>query len=150
MTVFLILLGIVVVAIGIVVVAGKYQSRMDKKVAETADWLECEAMIQDAVVERFDKYRDYPSFAFSYVVHGEYFSGRFFLKADSEQSDGLIKTLLNRKFPVQYDPDHPSEWYLAEATIDGYEVIQKMSADYPVGGPYGSGGDEPIDLHLNG
>jgi hypothetical protein len=151
MAIFFILLGIVAVAIGIVVVAGKYESRTDKKVADTADWLETEATIQDAVVERLDKYTSYPSFAFSYAVHGEYFSGRFFLKANSEQSDELIKILLHRKFPVQYDPDNLSVSYIAEATIEGYEIIQKLGCDYPSDtGPYRSDGDEPIDLHLNG
>jgi hypothetical protein len=34
-----------------------------------------------------------PGFAFSYSVRGEYLSGKFFLKANQEQSDELVKTL---------------------------------------------------------
>lgn len=149
MIVWLIILGIAALGIGIVVGAGKYESRIDKDVADTADWLETEATIQDAVIERLDKYTWYPGFAFSYSVRGEYFSGRFFLKADEKQSAELLKTLVNRKFPVQYDPDSLSAWYIAEATIAGCEIVQRLSPDYPPEtGPYRSDGDEPIDLHL--
>jgi hypothetical protein len=149
MIVWLIVLGIVAAGIGIVVGTGRYESRIDKDVADTADWLESEALIQDAVVEQIDKYTWYPSFAFSYSVRGEYFSGRFFLKANQRQSDELLNTLLNQKFPVQYDPNDPSAWYIAESTISGYEIIQRLSPDYPPEtGPYRSDGGEPIDLHL--
>jgi hypothetical protein len=123
---------------------------MDKDVAYTADWLEAKATIQDAAVERLDKYTWYPSFAFSYSVNDEYFSGRFFLKVDQEQSEELVKTLLKHEFAVQYDPNNPSAWYIADATIAGYEIIQKLSPGYPSdAGPYRSDGDQPIDLHLD-
>jgi hypothetical protein len=147
---WLIVFGIVAVGIGIVVGIRMHESRIDDDIANTADWLETKATIQDAVVERINKYTWYPSFAFSYSVHDEYFSGRFFLKADQQQSDELIKTLLNQEFQVQYDPNNPSAWYIAEATIAGYEIIQRLSPDYPPEtGPYRSDGDQPIDLHLD-
>jgi hypothetical protein len=150
MIVWLIALGIVAVVISIVVGNRMYENRVDEDVANTADWLETKAIIQDAVVERLDKYTWYPSFAFSFTVRGEYYSGRFFLKADVRQSEELVKTLLNQEFPVQYDPNNPSAWYIAEATIAGFEIIQKLSSDYPADtGPYRSDGDEPIDLHLD-
>jgi len=142
MIVWLIVLGIFVLLIGIVVGTRILQSRADKNVAETATWLETEATIQSAVMERIDKYTMYPNFAFSYAVNDEYFSGRFFLKADEERSDELMKTLRNRKIPIQYDPRNPSDWYIAEANIDGHEVIQNA-------GTYGSGDYESIDLNLN-
>ncbi|MGH9560812.1 MAG: hypothetical protein ACRD3S_05090 [Terracidiphilus sp.] len=150
MIVWLIALGIVAVGIGIVIGTGMFESKIDKAIADTADWLDTEATIQDAVAERLDRYISYPSFAFSYSVQGEYFSGMFFLKADEKQADELIKTLLQRKFPVQYDPDNPSAWYIENANMEGYEILQKLSADYPPDiGPYRSDGDQPIDLHLD-
>jgi hypothetical protein len=150
MIVWLIGLGIVAIGIGVVIGTQIFESRKDKDVADTADWLQTEATIQNAAVERLDKYRSYPSFAFSYSVNGEYYSGRFFLKADEEQSDELVKALLNQKFPVQYDPSSPSAWYIADANIAGYEIIQKLSPDYPSDiGPYRSEGDAPIDLNLS-
>jgi hypothetical protein len=151
MIVWLLILGIVAIGIGVVVGTSIYEGRIDRKIADTADWLETEATIQDAVVERLDKYTYYPGFAFSYSVGGEYFSGRFFLKTTDEQSDELLKSLLQHKFPVQYDPRNPSAWYIAQTTMEGCEIIQKLSTDYPPdSGPYRSDGDEPIDLHLNG
>ena len=150
MIVWLIALGIVLVGVSIVVGTGMYESRVDKEIADTADWLETEATIQKAVIERLDKYTWYPGFAFSYSIGGEYHSGKFFLKADQEQSEELIRDLLGYKFPVQYDPSDPSAWYIAEATISGYEIIQKFSTEYPPdAGPYSSDGGEPIDLNLN-
>ena len=147
---WLLVLGIVAVGIGAVVVTRMRESRINEDVANTADWLETKATIQNAVVERIDKYRYYPSFAFSYKVQGEYFSGKFFLDANEQESEELIKTLLNQEFPVQYDPNNPSAWYIAEATIASREIIQKLSPDYPPdSGPYRSDGDLPIDLHLD-
>jgi len=150
MIVWLIILGIVAVGIGIVAATRIYESRMDKKVTDTADWLEAEATIQDGAIERLDRYTWYPGFAFSYSVHGEYFSGKFFLKADQKQSDELIKSLLNQKFPVQYDPNNRSAWYIEQTFMAGYEIIQRLSLDYPPDtGPYRDYGDRPIDLHLD-
>jgi hypothetical protein len=150
MIVWIIVLGIVAAGMGLVVGAGMYQRRMDEKVADTADWLETEATIQEAVIERLDKYTWLPGFAFSYSAKGEYFSGKFFLKADHDQSEELIKTVVHQKFPVQYDADDPSAWFIAEKTIAGCEIIQKLSADYPSEtGMYRSDGDAPIDLHIN-
>lgn len=150
MIVVMIVLGIIAAGVGLVVAIGTYERQMDEAVADTADWLETEATIQDAAIERLDKYTWYPGFAFSYSAKGEYFSGKFFLKASEEQSGELIKTLVNQKFPVQYDPDAPSAWFIAESTIAGCEIIQKLSPDYPPDtGPYRSDGDAPIDLHLN-
>lgn len=150
MIVWLIILGIVAAGVGLVVGVGMYERRVDKAVANTADWLEAKATIQDAAVERYIQYSWYSSFAFSYAVGAEYFSGRFFLRANLQQSEDLVKTLLHREFPVQYDPNNPSEWYIAQATIAGYEIIQKESLDYlPETGLYSGDGGNTIDLHLD-
>jgi len=123
---WLIVLAIVGIGIAIVVATKIYESRVDRDAADTADWLETEATIQGSAVQETPLQRgpSPPGFEFSYSVQGEYFSGRFFLKANPDQSDRLLKRLLNQKFPVQYDPDSPSSWYIAEATIAGYEIIQ--------------------------
>ena len=116
------------VGIGIAIVVGTkiYESRVDRDTADTAAWLETEATIQGAAIQETPLQRgpSPPGFEFSYSVHGEYFSGRFFSRANLDQSDPLLKRLLNPKFPVQHDPDSPSSWYIAEATIAGYEIIQ--------------------------
>lgn len=149
MIVWLIALGIVLAGVAVVVATQLNEGRVDKKIANTADWLETEATIQSAAIERLGKYTSYPGFAFSYSVGGEYYSGKFFLKTDDQQGQGLIKILLGHKFPVQYDPDNLSAWYIAEATLAGCEIIQKLSTECPSEyDPYRSDGDEPIDLHL--
>lgn len=147
---WLIVLGIAVVSVGVVMATGIYTRRIDSKVADTADWLESEATIQNAAIERLDKYTWYPGFAFSYPVRDEYFSGKFFLKANEKEADELLSEVLHRKFSVQYDPDNPSEWYIAESSMDGYEIIQKLSCEYPPDDVlYRSDGDQPLDLHLD-
>lgn len=150
MIVWIIVLGIVAAGIAVVVATGVHEGQIDKEITLTSDWLEAKATIQDAAVERLDKYTWYPGFAFSYSVDGEYFSGKFFLIADQQQSEELVKTLLDLEFPIQYDPENPSAWYIAEKTIADCEIIQKLGHDYPPDtGPYRSDGDQPIDLHLD-
>jgi len=147
---WMIVFGILALAIALVVGVGKYERRTDEQVADTADWIETEATIQSAAIERLNKYTWFPGFAFSYSVKGKYFSGRFFLRAEDEQSQELIKTLVGQQLPVQYDPDDPSAWFISENAIAGCEIIQKLSLDYPPdSGLYRDDGDAPIDLHLN-
>lgn len=149
MIVWLVVFGIVAVGIGVIVATGIREGQIDKDVALTANWLESKATIQSAAIERLDKYTWYPGFAFSYSVKGEYFSGKFFLMADRQQAEELVKSLLSQEFPVQYNPGNPSAWYIAEPTMAGFDILQELSHGYPSDtGPYRSDGDEPIDLHL--
>ncbi len=90
---WMIVLGVLAVGSGLVVAIGKYERRTDERVADTADWIETEATIQNAAIERLDKYTWLPGFAFFYSVKGEYFSGRFFLRANEDRSQELIRTL---------------------------------------------------------
>jgi len=151
----LIVVLLILVPIGILVAVVLWtrarEQRIDFAVADTVHWLEAEATIQIAGHERIDKYTSWPGFAFSYLVNGAYQSGKFFLKADSEQSDELVRDLPGRRFPVQYDPDDPSSWYVEQSTMDGFEIVQKLNLEYPAdSGPYRSDGGEPIDPRLNG
>lgn len=154
MIVWLLILGIF--AVGIVVGVGMHGRRIDEAIANTADWMEAKATIRDAAVERYIQYSWYSSFAFSYSVGAEYFSGRFFLKTNLPQAEELVKTLLHQEFPVQYDPNNPSAWYIAQAIIAGHEIVQKESSyDLLETGVCGTGllsgdGGSPIHLHLEG
>jgi hypothetical protein len=153
MIVVFIILGMIATFVGSIFLYARNESRSDEEIADTSDWIETEATIQSAAIERLDRYTRYPSFSFSYTVNGEYFSGIFFLKSPLEkESEDLTRTLINHTFPVQYDPDSPSAWYVAEKTIAGYEIIQKLDANYPSDSdfdPYRNDGNEPIDLNLN-
>jgi hypothetical protein len=150
MIVWLIILGMIGAFVFLVVWTVRKEDQSDEAIADTADWLATEAIIQSAVMERLDKYTRYPSFSFYYSVKGEFYSGKFFQKIVMDEAEEQIKALVGHKFEVQYDPDSPSAWYIAEATMAGYAIIQKLDADYPSDyGPYRSDGDEPIDLNLN-
>jgi hypothetical protein len=147
--VWLILFGIIAIGIGMVVINGIIERRQDEKIADTADWLETEATIQDGTIERIDKYTSFPCFAFSYVVNGEYLSGRFYLKSDLEYAAVLIQKLLKQRFPVQYDPNDPSAWFIAEESIENCEILQNLSPDCPLENRiYRDDGDAPQGLHL--
>lgn len=70
----------------------------------------------------------YPCFAFSYVVDGEYYSGRFGLAVEGEPADELAREMKDQKFEVSYKPIRPSEYYIPDELMHGYEVLQKLSA----------------------
>lgn len=67
-------------------------------------------------------YSDLPCFAFSYLVAGEYYSGRFALWAKGGRSDELLRELIESKFTIRYDPDHPSSFFIPDETLGGCEV----------------------------
>lgn len=69
-----------------------------------------------------------PCFAFSYVAAGENLSGRFSLFTNGEEEgESLARKMIKRELEIQYDPKHPSTWYIPDKKIEGYEVEQKMS-----------------------
>lgn len=67
-----------------------------------------------------------PSFAFSYKVNEQYYSGNFTLVPNTEPSESLIKRMIDRKLRIQYDPRQPSSYFIPNAIIEGCEVKQKM------------------------
>jgi Protein of unknown function (DUF3592) len=105
-----------------------------KQIEQAADWPTTEATIQQTEFREFtsnsrgEPAHSYPCFAFSYVVNGEYYSGRFGLAIEGEPADTLIREMKDRKFTVSYKPAKPSEFYIADEMMDGHEVLQKMSA----------------------
>ena len=81
-----------------------------------------EATIQSAGMEIVGGGREkvwLPCFAFSYVVDGEYYSGRFSLWGCDDRSATLIRELVDKKLKVHYDPKKPSDFLIAEDTIEG-------------------------------
>jgi len=63
-----------------------------------------------------------PCFAFSYVVNGEYYSGRFSLSGRDDRSVTLIREMIDRKLTVQYDPNKPSNYMISDDMIEGCAV----------------------------
>ena len=105
----------------------------DHRVLETVDWPEAEGTIQSAEIQKFGGPKApvyfYPCFEFSYVVNGEYYSGRFGLAVEDDPADGLITEMIDRKLTVCYKPGDPTAYYIPNELIEGYEVLQKRSAN---------------------
>ena len=93
-------------------------------------WPLTEATIQTAAVEAIPNGRytvDLPTFGFSYVIDGEYYSGRFALLEHGDRADELVKKLANQKLSVHYDPKHPEIHFIPNNTIEGCEIEQKIN-----------------------
>ncbi len=67
------------------------------------------------------------SIAFSYVVNGEYYSGRFELLPDSGSADGVLSRMKGRRFQVHYDPAKPVAYYIPEKKMEDCDVVQEHS-----------------------
>jgi hypothetical protein len=64
-----------------------------------------------------------PFLAFSYIVDGEYYSGRFGLRVAEDRTDTLITELIDTRITVRYDPKQPSVFSLPdELSVDGFRV----------------------------
>lgn len=94
------------------------------------EWPQSEATIETGGLEvvfssRYGQIR-LPVFAFSYVVNGEYYSGRFALKPYTvEYDESIIARMIGRKLPVCYGPLRPDQWVIPDEMIEGYKVEQK-------------------------
>lgn len=64
-----------------------------------------------------------PCFVFTYVVNGEYFSGRFALRGAEDREDILMKDLIGTKVAVYYNPMQPSAFNIFHEPAKGCEVI---------------------------
>lgn len=87
-------------------------------------WPSTEAAIQSAEVKEVGlRYKTpLPCFAFSYLVDGSYYSGRFALSVAGEQVDTLLKALIGRTMIIQYDPKRPASFRIPDEFIEGYDV----------------------------
>jgi hypothetical protein len=117
---------LIIVAIGVTVsLAGAYLRKRRMKGSD--DWPETEATIQSAemkLTERVGHLRqEVPFFTFSYVVDGEYYSGRLGLRVPDDQGAMLLRKMIDTKITVQYDPKRPSIYKLPdELPVDGFRV----------------------------
>jgi hypothetical protein len=120
--------------LALVVLSVAWDRRDKKRVEEAAEWPTTEATIQQTEFKEFtsnsksDQAHLYPCFAFSYVVDGEYYSGRFGLAVEGEIADELARNMKDQKFEVSYQPERPSEYYIPDELMGGYEVLQNLSA----------------------
>jgi hypothetical protein len=132
------LLAVVFVVAGSVAVAvtawvvSLYRQR--KLLEQAEQWIPAEARIESGALEgtyESGKTR-LPTFAFSYQVSGEYYSGRFSLLPKAFPTKEIIESIIDRmsgrKLLVRYQPDHPEVWFIPDEFIDGLKVEQKIGS----------------------
>lgn len=114
-----------VVVLGVIVVMFMRLFRYANKADEATRWPTAEATIQSGEMEIVGKGRSavtLPCFAFSYVVNGEYYSGRLSLSGCDDRSATLLREMIDRKLPVHYNPGKPEDFVLPEITFEGFGV----------------------------
>jgi hypothetical protein len=132
------LLAVVFVVAGSVAVAvtawvvSLYRQRQLLEQAE--QWLPVESRIESGALEGTHESGKIllPTFAFSYQVSGEYYSGRFSLMPKAfpttEILESIIDRMSGRKLLVRYQPAHPEVWFIPDEFIDGLKVEQKIGS----------------------
>ncbi len=97
-----------------------------KKRAETAKaWPTTEATVQsgeEVIASTRGGDLTIFCFTFSYVVNGEYYSGRFELLPDSGSSEAVISRMKDRKFQVHYDPAKPETYHFSDEQMEGCDI----------------------------
>jgi Protein of unknown function (DUF3592) len=130
------LLGVLLVVVGAVSVAvvawlvSQYKRR--RLALEAAQWIPVEATIESGALEGTHESGRVvlPTFAFSYKVSDQYYSGRFSLRANLSRAlaEPMIGKMIGRKVLVRYDPKRPEEWFIPDKLIDGYSVEQSLGS----------------------
>jgi hypothetical protein len=118
------LLGLIAV-LGVVVALLARLFRSARQEDEAQSWPCAEATIQSAEMETVGSGRYavvLPCFAFSYLVNGEYYSGRFSLSCSDVRSATLIREMVDKKLTIHYDPKKPSINRISEEMIEGCGV----------------------------
>ena len=121
-----------VVLLGICALGGfiAWDKWKDKRIDRARCWPTTEATIQSADIERLGagtRAPYVPCFTFSYVVDGEYQSGRFALSAGDDRADELVKDMIGRRLSVNYDPENPSNFFIPDEIIEGCEIYQRIN-----------------------
>jgi len=131
------LLGAVLVVAGAVSVAvaawviSQYQQR--KLAQEAGQWPPVEARIESGALEGTHESGKVllPTFAFSYHVSGEYYSGHFSLRGPfpgKTPIESMIDGMIGRTLLLRYRPDRPEDWFIPDEFIDGYKVEQRIGS----------------------
>jgi Protein of unknown function (DUF3592) len=130
------LLGVVLVVVGAVSVAivgwlvSQYKHR--RLTLEAAQWIPVEATIESGALEgtRESARVVLPTFAFSYKVSDQYYSGRFSLRTNLSRTlaESMIGKMVGRKVLVRYDPKRPEESFIPDKLMDGYSVEQNLGS----------------------
>ena len=118
------LLGVVLVvaiAVSTAVVAWVISQYRTRKLVELAgQWLPVEGRIESGALEGTHESGKVvlPTFAFSYQVSEDSYSGRFSLMANvsAARAESMIAQMIGRKLLLRYDPVHPEGWFIPDET----------------------------------
>lgn len=128
-TTFLAVILVVAGAVAVAVAAWLISWHRQRKLLQQAEqWLPVEARIESGALEGGKI--AFPTFAFSYQVSGQYYSGRFSLKPKAfptqEIIESIIAGMIGRKLLLRYQPEHPEVWFIPDEFIDGLQVQQNI------------------------
>jgi hypothetical protein len=132
------LLGVVLVVAGAVFVAVAAWviswHRQRKLVQQAGQWVPIEARIESGALEGTHESGKVvlPTFAFSYQVSEDSYSGRFSLKANLSKAlaESMIDQMIVRKLLLRYNTEHPAEWFMPDEFSDGYKVEQMIGSHF--------------------
>jgi hypothetical protein len=117
-------LGVIMV---VAVAMGWLWRRQRQDLERTEAWPIIQATIESGRLERVTESRAVlPTFAFSYQIAGEYYSGRFSLVPANTDPGLLIDQLAGRKLLVRCNPRRPDIWFIPDERIEGCKVEQKL------------------------
>ena len=103
----------------------------NRGVSKARAWPQAEATIETAAMCAFSAGRAgkvmLPTFAFSYKIDSDFYSGRFSLMPHgAEVPDEFLQRQIGRKLQIHYNPHRPEQWFIHDETIEGYKVQQKI------------------------
>jgi hypothetical protein len=130
------LLGVVLLvagAVSVAVIAWVISWYRQRKLAQQAgQWVPVEGTIESGALEGSHESGRVvlPTFAFSYQVSKESYSGTFSLRASISKAlaESMIDRMIGRKLFLRCDPNHPEMWFIPDEFIDGYKVEQKIGS----------------------
>jgi Protein of unknown function (DUF3592) len=99
---------------------GWWWRKQQSRVESARQWPVTEATIESGKLDRVTDTRAVlPTFAFSFHVGGEYYSGRFGLIPHGVGPEDVIQRLVGHKIQIHYDPAAPDSWFIADEQIEG-------------------------------
>lgn len=115
-----------IVVLGALVCLVVWLVRRGTSQQDTQNWPETDATIQSVgkVIGSGRGADQYDVGDFSYVVNGEYYSGRAVISRSFSAGDIQAVDLVDRKFQVRYNPHKPDQFDLSESDVGGFVLYE--------------------------
>lgn len=102
---------------------------------KTASWPVTEGTIQSVNTEIVNEGRNSHSDEvcdFSYLVNGEYYSGRLCISRSDQAENAALSNLVNKKFPVRYSQQKPEKFAVVSVELDGFFLCRHYELPFTV------------------